>query len=229
MSTWLEHVERWRDCQQCPLAQQRDCICLARGIVPADVLFIGEAPGMSEDALGRPFIGPAGQRLDRIIERALPAGLPIALTNLVACFPREAKQAGDNEPERGEILACRGRLVEFVNIAQPRLIVRVGSLAQSYCNFDGSVPYADIVHPAWILRRPLAAQHGDTNKAVVTIRTAWAGVADLPARPWQQWGGEHAEGKPRTARGSRRESIRAEYDEAVRRLNRDPDGTDIPF
>ena len=225
MTTWLEHVAQWRDCQACPLGGQRDRICLARGTLPADVLFIGEAPGVSEDALGQPFVGPAGQLLDRIIARALPAGIALAWTNLVACFPREAKAAGDNEPERGEILACRSRLIEFVNIAQPRLIVRVGKLATAYCNFDGRVPYADVMHPAWILRRPLAAQHGDMNKCVVTIRTAWAAVADLPARPWVKWGGEdHAQGK------TRRQGIRQEYDEAEHRsrIERLWDD-DIPF
>jgi len=130
--TWEEHVDKWKDCQRCPLAQQRGNICLARGTLPAAVLFVGEAPGSSEDTLGLPFVGPAGQLLDQIIERALPTGTSYALTNLVACYPREAKSRGDNEPERGEILECRPRLIEFVNIARPKLIVLVGNLTDHY-------------------------------------------------------------------------------------------------
>src|SRR3954471_2435855 len=99
MTTWLEHVARWRDCTRCPLSQQRSNIVLARGQVPCDVLFVGEAPGASEDALAQPFCGPAGHLLDQIVERALPPIVSYAMTNLVCCFPREAKAQGDNEPE----------------------------------------------------------------------------------------------------------------------------------
>src|SRR4051812_28157858 len=103
MTTWLQHVQRWKDCQRCPLGQQRGRICLTRackagdqpgaygGRLPCDVLFIGEAPGSSEDALGLPFVGPAGDLLDQIKQRALPPETSCAFTNLVACYPREAK------------------------------------------------------------------------------------------------------------------------------------------
>lgn len=148
MSAWTDHVARWKDCTACGLCQQRDRICLARGVVPADIVFIGEAPGASEDALGQPFVGPAGQLLDNdsvqrpgIIQYSIPAHIEndkwvldvrCAFTNLVCCFPREAKERGDNEPEQDEIRACRPRLVEFVRLCRPKLIVLVGKLAAAH-------------------------------------------------------------------------------------------------
>lgn len=172
MSAWTEHVARWGSCTDCPLCQQRDRICLARGNIPADIVFIGEAPGASEDAIGRPFVGPAGKLLDNIIDRAVPPGVRCALTNLVCCFPQEAKSRGNNEPETQEILACEPRLVEFVNIARPKLIVCVGSLAAQWIDHSDTVPVVDIVHPAAILRMPLAQRQMATQKSVVVLRNA---------------------------------------------------------
>lgn len=202
MTPWTEHVARWKDCTRCPLAQQRGSIVLARGTVPCDVLFIGEAPGASEDALGQPFVGPAGHLLDAVVASALTdpqqQTVRTAFTNLVACFPREAKARGDNEPERGEVLACRPRLVEFVRLCRPRLIVLVGVLAKQYVHgasmfrLDGQplnpewipegrfLEFCDIVHPAAILRMPLAQKNMAVQRCVVQLRNA---VADV-----LQWG-----------------------------------------
>lgn len=69
-SPYRLHVERWSagcGASICPGSHRR---CLARGSLPCDVLFVGEAPGESEDVLGEPFRGPAGQLLDEIVRRA---------------------------------------------------------------------------------------------------------------------------------------------------------------
>lgn len=183
--TWLDHVAKWKDCTACPLCRQRDNIVLARGQVPCDVLFVGEAPGASEDALGRPFVGPAGHLLDQIIERALPPGTRYALTNLVACFPRDAKAEGINEPEVSEIKACRPRLEEFIELCSPRLVVCVGSLASDWLQHDayGKVCGAtavDIVHPAAILRMPLAQKQMAVQRAIVVLRNAVEDMINPP-------------------------------------------------
>lgn len=214
MNTWSQHVQKWKDCQRCPLGQQRHNICLTRSDwpsgqprpnlrLPCDIVLVGEAPGMSEDTAGLPFVGPAGEHpaygLNYILDQALygfpPPELTYAITNLVLCYPREAKSRGDNEPERGEILECRTRLVEFMNLAQPRLIVRVGNLVSRYMNFDNTVPMVDIVHPAHILRPTMAlAQKGmATDKSIVTIRSAVEDVLQLPRTKWQQWGKDHGD------------------------------------
>lgn len=179
MVTWLEHVEKWKDCTKCALHTQRSNIVLARGQLPADVVFVGEAPGAVEDSTGLPFKGPAGALLDQIIDRALPEGVTWALTNLVCCFPREAKWRGDNEPELAEIRACRPRLLEFLEIARPRLVVCVGTLAGDYVQHDayGKVLGANkicIIHPAATFppRMPRAQQGMAINRAIVTVRHA---------------------------------------------------------
>ena len=206
---WNEHVDKWKDCQRCPLAQQRGRICLARGSLPADVVFVGEAPGMSEDAIGEPFTGPAGRILDDIIARALPRGVSFVMTNLVACFPREAKSRGDNQPERGEILECRPRVVEFVNLARPRLIVRVGKLVQTYLAFDNSIRYCDIEHPASIIRMPIVKQGYAAQTCVVQIVTAYEDVVES-AKPFTHWGPGDAEANPKAY-------LRRMYDTAFER------------
>ncbi len=248
MVTLAQHVERWKDCDLCPLAQQRGRICLGRGLVPCDVLFVGEAPGASEDAVGQPFVGPAGDLLDRIERSALG---PIALcatcgairrrdgedwtcvgghrrshdhggrsvitahNNLVACFPREAKSRGENEPEDAEIAACEGRLIEFVNLAQPRLIVCVGRLAERWVDHVDGVPCVDIIHPAAILKmRTMSQKQSATDRAVVVLRNAVEDALAAPRADWRGWsnGGE----RERTGGAGR----------SFRRLYREED---IPF
>lgn len=185
---WFEHVEKWKDCQRCPLGEQRNRICIARGSIPADVCFIGEAPGPSEDAIGFPFKGPAGHKMDWIIDNSIPTGVSHVLTNLVLCFPREAKARGDNEPERGEILECRPRLIEFINIAQPRLIVAVGSLANQYIPNNSDVQRIHIYHPAYILARLKKVQQSfEFHNCVVQVRCAVRAMLQCDKKPWKEW------------------------------------------
>lgn len=174
MTAWTDHVARWKDCTACPLCSQRDRIVLGRGQVPCDVVFVGEAPGASEDALGEPFVGPAGKVMDQIIERAMPPSVTYALTNLVCCFPREAKARGDNEPEHSEILACRTRLEEFIDVANPRLVVCVGTLAQEYLPPYWEGPRVDIIHPAATFppRMPRVQAQFAIQHAIVKLRCA---------------------------------------------------------
>lgn len=186
MSTpWKRFVERWKDCTRCPLHSQRNRIVIAKGKLPCDVVFVGEAPGESENALGLPFVGPAGILLDRIVQNALEHVYPdeappvrIAYTNLVLCFPAIAKARGDNEPEKNEILACRERLVEFLDLCRPRLIVAVGKLSWEYLP-EQWIAYREprpsmvsITHPAAVLRAPLAQKDMMARKCEVVLATA---------------------------------------------------------
>lgn len=181
---WREHVEEWKDCQVCQLGCQRDRIVLARGTLPADVLFIGEAPGDSEDALGRPFVGPAGVELDRWVSNAVHSDeLRIAFSNLVACFPRTAKRRGDNEPEPAEIKACAPRLNQLIEIARPRLIVCVGGLAEKWLpklplSAAKDVKRIAIVHPAAVIRANMAQRGLMARRAVLILSTAFEELAE---------------------------------------------------
>ena len=221
MTPWQSFVTKWKDCQACPLCRQRFRICLARGAVPCSVLLVGEAPGASEDTIGVPFCGPAGHLLDQIVERAIPAGVPIAYCNLVCCYPAEAKAEGHNEPARDEILACRPRLIEFVNISRPRLIVCVGSLAADYVDHGDTVPCADITHPAAILRMPLAQKQMATQRCIVTLRNAVEDMMSKANSGFAEWGTKYISRKAQTGR----ERLRADYSRWVSSA----DDPTIPF
>lgn len=88
ISPFQRHKAKWIDCQRCSLCERRKHVVLVRGKIPAPVLFIGEAPGASEDVLGRPFVGPAGKLLDHIIEKGIDGQYDYAITNLVGCIPK---------------------------------------------------------------------------------------------------------------------------------------------
>lgn len=112
-------------------------------------------------------------------------GMRIALTNLVACIPRDAEGNKSGEPDPDEIVQCSPRLESFVELAAPRLIVCVGALSEAWimgsnrgqkgkrhllASFEG--PIIAIKHPAAILRSNVAAQGLDVQRCIVGIRTA---------------------------------------------------------
>lgn len=158
-SAYQQHVAKWSSCTACALCERRKKVVLVRGKLPSDVLFIGEAPGQSEDVLGVPFVGPAGQLLDEIIEDAVEHSELLepprmAWTNLVACIPKDDSNTKVSEPPLDAIEVCSGRLKEIVAIANPRLIVMVGKLSEKYVKPTEvhRRRYVGIVHPAAILR-----------------------------------------------------------------------------
>lgn len=182
------HRQKWADCQLCPLCETRTHVVLARGSVPCDVLFIGEAPGLSEDVLGSPFVGPAGKLLDEIIRVSIgdfiwpgvtdenDNDVPITwgFTNLVACIPRGDDGAKFTEPPEESIKACRQRLDEFIAISQPKLIVRVGTLSQKWLTQSAADHTCNIVHPAAILRADVTQRGLMRQRAAVALRDAVA-------------------------------------------------------
>lgn len=180
LSPYRQHVLRWhKGCgaDECSRATR---ICIARGQVPCQVLFVGEASGPSEDVIGQPFVGPAGQLLDEIIRQSLPEGTRYALTNLVCCIPRDEQGNKAMEPSDDQVRSCSGRLQDFVRVAQPELIVCVGKLAREWLDpmykhgirFDRNIPQVHITHPAGILRSNVAMQGLMFQRCVVTIQNA---------------------------------------------------------
>ena len=182
-ANWLVYQRRWRTCRQCPLGiESSDGLndkyarhVLARGHIPCHVLFIGEAPGVSEEDLGVPFIGPAGKLLDRMISDARNGlandlkhksdRLKLCFANLICCTPwdtsPDARPNQTREPAKDEIDACRSHLAELVLLAKPKAIVRVGKLAQKHVGSNlegvgdaiagGKLVAVDIIHPAFFL------------------------------------------------------------------------------
>lgn len=178
MTLWQQHKQRWSNCTACGLCKTRSHVVLLRGSIPAQVLFIGEAPGQSEDVLGRPFIGPAGQLLDKIISAALSEyenPPTYALTNLVACIPIGEEGTKTAAPPVESIHECTPRLREIVTIVDPKLIICVGSLAESWTPSilqDYQIKQASIIHPAAILRMNPVQQPLSIKRAVIGISDA---------------------------------------------------------
>ena len=175
-----EFRRRWQDCTACDLSGCRSKMVLMRGTVPCDVLFVGEAPGKSEDVLGIPFVGPAGKLLDEMVARALPATRTSAYTNLVCCLPLDERGDKTEEPPDEAIEACSLRLIEFVELANPKLICCVGKLAFDWLEpgykhsiqLTKHVPLVRIEHPASILRQSYAQRDLSVQRAVVTLANA---------------------------------------------------------
>jgi len=171
--SWKRFKAKWENCAGCELCNVRKNIVLARGKIPCDVLFVGEAPGASEDAIGLPFIGPAGKLLDEQIKEALENSgrteLRIAFTNLVCCIPKE-NGTKTGEPNKEHIDACSERLTEFMVLCDPRLIVAVGDLSKKWLGDKSEV---HITHPAAILRAEIVRQALMRQRVVVTLENAF--------------------------------------------------------
>lgn len=171
MTPYQRHCKKWKKCVRCALCNSRNKIVLARGKIPAEILFIGEAPGASEDVIGRPFVGPAGKLLDKIIEQAIDGQYDYALTNLVACIPLDSEGNKTTEPPKDSITACKPRLTEFVGLVNPKLVVFVGRLAAKYYQYP-ELKTIQIIHPAAILRMDLSQKGLAVKRSIVTIEDA---------------------------------------------------------
>lgn len=170
---YAEHLEKWKDCKACDLCKTRKRVVLLRGKIPCQVLFIGEAPGESEQALGQPFIGPAGKLADQIIAEAEEkAGVDLkkAFTNVVACWPKVTEEdlastkeediyAGKTRaPTTKEMNSCSSRLLESIKMTKPTLIVTFGEPSRKHLTKLSSQNLVKqrllhLVHPAFILTR----------------------------------------------------------------------------
>jgi DNA polymerase len=148
-------------------------VVFARGKLPCDILFIGEAPGVSEDTIGKPFIGPAGKLLDQIISDSIlsipieepsvpePTYLRYALTNLIGCIPADEDGQKTPEPKPVHIHACSPKLVEIISLAKPQAIVFVGKLSKKWGSPlvpSNDIKVETIMHPAAILRSDISSR-----------------------------------------------------------------------
>jgi uracil-DNA glycosylase family 4 len=97
------------------------------GSETAEVMFVGEAPGASEDALGRPFVGRAGRLLDELLAEAGLAREDVYITNVV-----KARPPGNRDPRAGEVQHCLSWLEAELALVQPRLVVPLGRHALAH-------------------------------------------------------------------------------------------------
>jgi uracil-DNA glycosylase family 4 len=159
-------AEEIRPCTRCGLSQHRKQTVFARGTGSSGVCFIGEGPGADEDAQGFPFVGKAGQLLDRMI---LAMGFErdeVYVCNIVKCRPPD-----NRKPEPDEMAACMPYLNEQLELVAPQVIVALGATAVQgllgtsegitrmrgkWKTYKGEIPVMPTFHPAYLLRNPPA-------------------------------------------------------------------------
>jgi len=158
----LEQVrEDLGDCQRCKLAKGRKHIVFGQGNPHAELVFIGEGPGADEDEQGLPFVGRAGQLLNRMLQLVGIRREDVYICNVVKCRP-----PGNRPPEKDEVDACSPFLFRQLEAIQPRLIcclgapavrtvlgLKEGMLKVRGRFYDyGNTKAVATVHPAYVLR-----------------------------------------------------------------------------
>lgn len=162
----LEELEKFiGNCDKCKLSKVRKNIVFGEGSPNAQLVFVGEAPGMDEDATGRPFVGQAGKLLTDIIKAMGLTREEVYLCNIVKCHPPH-----NRDPERDEIQMCLPFLKDQLSLIKPEIICAIGRVsARSLVREDFSItrergqwqsfigiPLMPTYHPAYLLRYPQA-------------------------------------------------------------------------
>jgi DNA polymerase len=152
-----------QQCTACALARGRRTVVFGVGDPDADLMLIGEGPGAEEDRRGEPFVGPAGQLLDKIIAAIGLTREQVYIANVVKCRP-----PGNRDPLPEEVAACRAYLDAQIDLVRPKAIVALGRVAaQSLLGNDlplgrlrgvwhkvRGVDLRVTYHPAGLLRNP---------------------------------------------------------------------------
>lgn len=115
------------DCRACQLYQTRTNIVFGVGNPRARVMFVGEAPGKNEDLQGEPFVGRAGENLNRILSLAGLEREDIYIANVLKCRPPQ-----NRNPQADEVLACSPYLREQIRSIWPDVIVTLGNPASHF-------------------------------------------------------------------------------------------------
>lgn len=156
-------MEDVRACVHCGLHETRTNTVFARGNPQATLCFVGEAPGADEDAQGLPFVGRAGQLLDKMIQAmGLDPARDAYICNIIKCRP-----PGNRRPEPDEVAKCIPFLHEQIAQVDPKAIVALGNTAVaallgtklgitkvrgSWKLYRGKIPVMPTYHPSYLLR-----------------------------------------------------------------------------
>jgi uracil-DNA glycosylase family 4 len=164
----------WIHCTKCPLGERacQHVIAEIVGVGPGlssprgindivHVMFIGEGPGRGEDAVGRPFIGPAGKLLRHVVQEAGLYKYNLCYTNLLACRPCDTQAGPNRPPQEIEVEACRPRLVQLIRALTPIVVMPLGNIPIHYLHSmivgGGAIQhqchYHEAQHPAAVLRQ----------------------------------------------------------------------------
>lgn len=158
---WEELKKQVKSCRSCSLHRRAKQPVLGEGNPEALLMLVGEAPGAREDELGRPFVGAAGELLNRILQAAGFKREEVYITNVVKCRP-----PGNRLPTPDEVQACRPYLENQIKLVNPKIIVCLGALATQALIAPGAritrlrgqwiqkdgIYYLPTFHPAALLR-----------------------------------------------------------------------------
>jgi DNA polymerase len=120
----VELYRELHDQHGCPLAGSRTHIVFGMGNANADLMFVGEAPGATEDQQGKPFVGRAGQLLDTLLEEIGLSRGEVFIANILACRP-----PGNRDPLPEEIEECMPYLMRKIELIEPKVIATLGNYA----------------------------------------------------------------------------------------------------
>lgn len=150
------------ECKKCPLHKTKTNYVPGEGTNNPDIMFVGEGPGETEDKFGKPFIGRAGQLLEKIIEKMGYSRESVFIGNIVKCRP-----PNNRDPLREEVEACITFLKKQIEILKPKVIVCLGRVAfNNLMNSNSPIskvrgklfsymdtPVIPTYHPAFILHK----------------------------------------------------------------------------
>ena len=160
---WESLLGECRECTACELHKTRTNCVFGAGNTNADILFVGEAPGEQEDLSGTPFVGRAGQLLDKYLYAVDIAREDVYIANILKCRPPK-----NRDPLPAEEDACIDYLREQVRLIRPKIIVCLGRIAamrlikpdfkiskEHGIWFEkGNFVMTAVYHPAALLRDP---------------------------------------------------------------------------
>ena len=161
--SWEQLLADASSCEACPLCQTRTNCVFGTGNIHADLLFVGEAPGEQEDKTGTPFVGRAGQLLDKYLYAVDIPRENVYIANILKCRPPK-----NRDPLPAEEDACMEFLRRQVRLIQPKVIVCLGRIsAMRLIKPDfkitkehgqwfekGNFLITAVYHPALLLRDP---------------------------------------------------------------------------
>ena len=182
-----------KSCRACPLWKTGTQTVFGEGSPEAKVLFVGEQPGNDEDLTGRPFVGPAGKLLDKVLEEVGIDRDEVYVTNVVKHFKWEpvGKRRIHKKPNSREIAACRPWLDAELDVIEPTVLVCLGATAsQALLGKDFRVsrqrgqliesslaPFVmATVHPSSILRAPNDEKRREAREQFTADMRKVAGV-----------------------------------------------------
>ena len=168
-------------CKRCALAASRTNIVFGAGSPKARLVFVGEGPGADEDRQGLPFVGAAGQLLNKIIEAMKLSRDQVYICNVIKCRP-----PGNRNPEPDEIKACRPFWERQLAAIAPEVVCTLGTFASQTLldtgapisrlrgrfHTYGSIKVMPTFHPAYLLRNPdqKRAVWDDMKKIMALLR-----------------------------------------------------------